>query len=95
LLAEIVDPNRSVEGTFRQWTLETEEDEISGRLIAESQTGVEIIDATGQKHSVQRKDIKKLTASERSVMPEGFDQAISKDDLTNLLEFLGSSKVKH
>jgi putative membrane-bound dehydrogenase-like protein len=96
ILAEIVDPNRSVEGTFRQWTLETrEEDEIMGRLISESQTSVELIDATGQKHAVQRKDIKNLTASERSVMPEGFDQSMSKEDLTNLLEFIGSSKVKH
>jgi putative membrane-bound dehydrogenase-like protein len=95
LLSEIVDPNRSVEGTFRQWTVETEDDTLYGRLMSESQTSVEILDATGTAHAIQRKDIKSLTASERSVMPEGFDQSMSQDDLTNLLEFLASSKVKH
>jgi putative heme-binding domain-containing protein len=95
LLSEIVDPNRSVEGTYRSWTLETEEDTITGRLIAESQTAVELMDATGAKHAVQRKDIKSLSASERSVMPEGFEQTVSQEDIVNLLEFIASSKVKH
>jgi putative heme-binding domain-containing protein len=95
LLSEILDPNRSVEGTYRQWTVETEEDTIYGRLLTESQTAVELIDATGVVHAIQRKDIKVISASERSIMPEGFDQALSVEEFTNLLEFLAHSNVKH
>ena len=54
-----------------------------------------LMDATGTGHAIERKDIKSLTASERSVMPEGFDQSMPQEDLANLLEFLASSKVKH
>jgi len=96
ILSEVVDPNRSVEGTYRSWTAETaDEESISGRLMSESQTSIEIMDATGTSHAIERKDMKSLTASERSVMPEGFDQSMPQEDLANLLEFLASSKVKH
>ena len=94
ILIDVLDPNRSVEGTFRQWTAKTEDDVIAGKLAAESKTSVEILDAAGQSHILQRDQIKSLTASDRSVMPEGFEQ-LPPDDLTNLLEFLATSKVKH
>ncbi|CAA9409620.1 MAG: CBM16, partial [uncultured Phycisphaerae bacterium] len=94
LLIEVVDPNRSVEGTYRQWSAKTEDDVITGRLLSESQTSVEIIDAAGTVHALQRNQIKSLTASERSVMPEGFE-AIPAEELADLLEFLSTSKAKH
>lgn len=95
ILVEILDPNRSVEGTFRLWIVETKaNDLITGRLLAESRTSVEIIDATNAKHVIDRKDINNLRASELSVMPEGFEQ-ITPEELGALLEFLSASKVKH
>ncbi|HEV8293511.1 MAG TPA: c-type cytochrome, partial [Tepidisphaeraceae bacterium] len=94
ILAEIIDPNRSVEGTYRQWIVETRDDALYGRLLSENATAIEIIDAQAQKHTIQRKDIKKLRAGDLSVMPEGFEQ-IGEGDLANLLEFVAQSKVKH
>jgi len=95
ILAEIIDPNRSVEGTYRQWIVEDKSgDVLYGRLLSENATSIEIIDAQAQKHVIQRKDIKKLRASDLSVMPEGFEQ-IGEGDLTHLLEFISASKVKH
>lgn len=93
-LLDIIDPNRSVEGTYRQWSARTEDDVISGKLSAESLTSIEIIDAAGQKHPLDRKDIKRLTASDRSVMPEGFEQ-LPPQELTDLIEYMATSKVKH
>src|SRR5205807_926149 len=41
-LIDIMDPNRSVEGTFREWTAKTTDGEIlSGRLLTETATTVE------------------------------------------------------
>jgi len=54
----------------------------------------EIIDVAGQTHALQRDQIRALTASDKSVMPEGFE-ALPPEDLTHLLEYLGTSKVKH
>ena len=60
ILTEILDPNRSVEANYRLWNVTTKDGEtLSGRLEAETQTTVEILDTTAQKHVIQRKDIKK------------------------------------
>ena len=95
LLVEVLDPNRSVEGTYRQWMAQTRGgDVIAGRLLSENTVAVEVIDATGKTHQLDRKNLSRLQASELSVMPEGFEQLPAKD-MADLLEFLATSKVKH
>jgi putative heme-binding domain-containing protein len=94
LLAEVIDPNRSVEGTYRQWIVQTKDEVATGRLLSESRTSIELIDAAGKTHVFDRQDIKRLKASDLSVMPEGFEQ-LPKDDIAGILEYLSTSKVKH
>ena len=94
-LMQILDPNRSVEGTFREWTATTKDGEfISGRLMTETATTIEILDASGKTHALQRSELKNLTVSDRGIMPEGFE-ALPAEDLRNVLEYLNTSKVKH
>ena len=93
ILLQILDPNRSVEGTYRQWIVKTKDDVISGRIFAESRTNVEIMDATGQLHHILRDDIVVLKPTEKGIMPEGLE-ALPEQDIKNLLEFLSQSKVK-
>ena len=64
------------------------QDALHGLLASESKTAVELIDAEAKKHVLQRDDIDVLSASNKSLMPEGFEKQLSKDDLVNLLEFL-------
>ena len=88
ILIEIIDPNRSVEANFRAWNVTTKDGEsYTGRLETETQTTVEILDLTGLKHVIQRKDISKLEASVLSIMPTGFE-ALPPSDLSALLEYL-------
>ncbi|MCI0745471.1 MAG: ThuA domain-containing protein [Verrucomicrobia subdivision 3 bacterium] len=88
VLLEILDPNRSVEANYRLWNVTTKDGEtFSGRLDAESQTSVEVLDTTAQKHVIQRKDIASLEASQLSIMPTGFE-SLPPDDLKSLLEYL-------
>jgi putative membrane-bound dehydrogenase-like protein len=93
-LIDILDPNRSVEGTYRQWTIKTKDEVISGRLFAESQTSIEIIDATAQRHVIDRANVQVLKSTDRSVMPEGFE-ALGNQALQDLLAYIDTSKVKH
>ena len=89
ILLDVLDPNRSVEANYRLWNVTTKDGEAySGRLEAETQTTVEILDVSGQKHVIQRKDITSLDSSEMSLMPSGFE-ALPEDDLKALLEYLG------
>jgi putative membrane-bound dehydrogenase-like protein len=88
ILLEILDPNRSLEANYRMWNVTTKDGQtFSGRLEAETQTTVEILDITAQKHVVQRKDIASLDASQLSIMPAGFE-SLPPDDLKALVEYL-------
>lgn len=88
ILMEILDPNRSVEANFRLWTATTKDGEtFSGRLDSETQTSVEILDTTGQKHVLQRKNLASLEGSQLSIMPVGFE-TLPPNDIKALLEFM-------
>jgi putative heme-binding domain-containing protein len=89
LLMDILDPSRSVEGNYRVYTVTTKAGTIvNGLLASESRTAVELIDAEAKRHSILRSDIDELAASPKSLMPEGFEKQVSRQELTDLLEFL-------
>lgn len=89
LLIHIIDPSRSVEGNFRIYSVVTTDGRvINGLLASESKTAIELFDAEGKKHAIQRDDVDELIASTKSLMPEGFEKQMSADELVNLLEFL-------
>ncbi|MCB1097693.1 MAG: c-type cytochrome [Verrucomicrobiae bacterium] len=88
ILLEILDPNRSVEANFRLWTVTTKDgNSYAGRLEAETQTTVELLDVAAQKHIIQRKEIEAMEALQQSIMPIGFE-ALPADDIKALLEYL-------
>ncbi len=90
ILLEILDPNRSVEDNYRLWTATTKDGTTySGRLEAETQSTVEILDVTAQKHVIERSEIESLQASALSIMPVGFE-ALPEDDLKALIEYLAT-----
>jgi putative heme-binding domain-containing protein len=93
ILTDILDPNRSVEANYRLWNLTTKDGEVlSGRLDTETQTSVEILDTTGQKHPIQRSKIATLESSQQSIMPTGFE-SIPPDDIKSLLDYLGQAHL--
>jgi putative membrane-bound dehydrogenase-like protein len=95
LIGKILDPNRSIEGTYRQWIVKTKSgDVIAGRIFAENKASIEIMDATAKLHEIQRDDIDRLVPTSKTLMPEGFEQ-LGEDKLVDLLSYLATSKVKH
>jgi uncharacterized protein len=89
LLVHILDPSRSVEGNFLQYNVSTTDGRVlSGVLASETRTSIELLDAEGKAHAVQRADIDELVASKKSLMPEGFEKQVSPEGLADLLAFL-------
>jgi uncharacterized protein len=89
LLVHIIDPSRSVEGNYRVYQVAMDSGRIyTGLLASESKTAIELIDAEGKRHSLIRDEIEELNGSPKSLMPEGFEKQVTKDDISNLLEFL-------
>jgi putative heme-binding domain-containing protein len=89
LLVHVLDPSRSVEGNFRVYKVVTLDGVVlQGMLAGESRTAVEIVDAEAKRHTVLREDIDVLTGSAKSLMPDGFEKTVNRQELTNLLAFL-------
>ncbi|HVX61888.1 MAG TPA: PVC-type heme-binding CxxCH protein [Pirellulales bacterium] len=89
LLVHVLDPSRSVEGNFRQYTVITGDGRtFNGLLTAETKTAVELVDAEGKRHSLLREDIEELAQSRKSLMPEGFEKQVPPEAIADLLEFL-------
>jgi putative membrane-bound dehydrogenase-like protein len=89
LLLHIIDPSRNVEGNFRVYTVVTVDGKVlSGLLASESKTAIEIFDSEGKKKVILREDIDELVASPKSLMPEGFEKQVKRQEISDLLEFL-------
>lgn len=95
VLTELIDPNRSVEGNYRQWTAILRDGAIlSGLLVSESVSSIVILDATGKRHAAERRDVAQLTPSKLSLMPVGLEKDLKPAELTALLEYLASEAVE-
>ncbi len=89
LLTHIIDPSRSVEGNFRLYNVLTIDGiVINGMLAGETRTTITIIDSEAREIHVPRDEIEQLSASRKSVMPEGYEKQLSETQLADLLEFL-------
>lgn len=89
ILMNILDPSRSVESNFRTYQILKEGGiVVTGMLAGESANAIRIIDSQGKEQQVLRADIEELIASTKSLMPEGFESSISKQEMADLLAFL-------
>ncbi len=89
LIIDILDPSRSVEGNFRLYQVSlTNEKVLNGILASETKTTVELIDSQAKRQVLLREDIDSIRASNKSLMPEGFEKQMSPKELNDLLEFL-------
>ena len=89
LLIHILDPNRSVEGNFRTYNVQTTDGTVvTGMMASESKTSIELINVQGKREVVLREDIERLSGSQKSLMPEGFESQMNRDEMKDLLEFL-------
>lgn len=89
LLIAILDPNRSVEGTYQLWTARTKDGVIvAGRLMSETRTAIELIDANGESHLLAREELAQVAPSPLSLMPAGLEADLGEQGLADLLVFL-------
>jgi putative heme-binding domain-containing protein len=89
LMVHILDPSRDVEGNYHSYSVVLGDGRVlSGMLAGESATSVELIDSEANRRQILREDIDELSRSGKSVMPEGFEKLVSRQEFSDLLEFL-------
>ena len=85
-MVHILDPSRDVEGNYHSYSVVLSDGRVlSGMLAGESATSIELIDAEAQRRQILREDIDELNRSGKSVMPEGFEKLVSREEFSDLL----------
>lgn len=89
LLVSIVDPNATIEPGYAAYTCTLKSgDEFYGIIAAETGNSVMLKTTDGKTHMLLRSDIATLRSSNLSLMPEGLEAGISKQELADLIHFL-------
>ena len=95
LLTAILDPNRAVEAKFLSYTAVTNAGKVvSGMLLSETGNSVTLVSTDGKEHVLLRKDLEQLVSSQRSLMPEGLEKDLSRQDIADVIAFVQTSGLK-
>jgi putative membrane-bound dehydrogenase-like protein len=90
-LIQILDPNREVLANFFQYFITLNDGQtVTGRIVNESTSGLTLQRAGGVEETILRKNIKSMTTSGQSLMPEGLEAVIDLQSMSDLLSFIGS-----
>ncbi|MDB4723381.1 c-type cytochrome [Akkermansiaceae bacterium] len=90
-LIQILDPNREVLANFEQYFVTLKNGQVvTGRIIRESGSGLTLVRAGGVQSEILRKNIKSITSTGRSLMPEGLEAVIDLQSMSDLWAFLKS-----
>jgi putative membrane-bound dehydrogenase-like protein len=83
------DPNQSIDPPFISYTaLTTDERELSGIITSETPTSITLKMADGREEVLLRRDLKDLASSGLSLMPEGFEAAITPQGMADVIAYI-------
>jgi putative heme-binding domain-containing protein len=89
LLVAILDPNAAVESKFESYDVVTRDGRVrSGLLKNETATALTLVTPSGEEERLLRSDVVRLRSSRRSMMPEGLETSMTRQDLADLMVFL-------
>jgi len=95
LLTSILDPNRAMESKYQSYAAITDDGlTFTGLLSAETGSSVTLLAQEGKQQVILRNRLEALESSGKSLMPEGLEREISRQDLADVLAYLGSGGPK-
>jgi putative membrane-bound dehydrogenase-like protein len=94
LLEAIVFPSASFVPGHEVYNVDTQNERLAGVIRSQSADAVVLVTGPNGEVRIPRSRIKKIERSNVSLMPEGFDESLSKSQLTDLLAFLQAEKTR-
>jgi len=89
ILVNVLDPNREVNPQYLNYVVLSEDGRtISGMIASENANSVTLRRAESATDTVQRGDIEQMKSTGLSIMPEGMEEAIDKQTLADIIEYL-------
>ncbi len=93
LLIAILDPNREAQPNYNVYNVVTLQGRIlNGIIAAESTNSITLRRAEGKQDVILRSNIDELIATGISLMPEGLEKDLSRQDLADVIKFVKSIK---
>lgn len=89
LLLHTLVPNYEVYPEYQSVVIRTKSGTtVSGRVASETENSLTLRTAFGSEESILRSNIESLTNSGMSLMPDGLEQTMTKEELANLIAYL-------
>ncbi|MBL9181408.1 MAG: DUF1080 domain-containing protein [Verrucomicrobiaceae bacterium] len=89
LLSDILDPNRMFEARWSGYQIETKDGRtLAGLIQSETTDAIVLAMPGGAKETLSRTAIKDMKSLDRTLMPDGLEAAITKEQMSDLLAFL-------
>jgi putative membrane-bound dehydrogenase-like protein len=89
LLSDILDPNRMFEARWSAYSVETKDGRtLSGLIQSETSDNIVLAMMGGAKETIPRSAIQDMKSLDRTLMPDGLEAAISKEQMSDLIAFL-------
>jgi putative heme-binding domain-containing protein len=89
LLTGVLDPNRQVDPKYVAYTVTLNSGEtVYGVITAETGSSLTMKGLDGKDRPVVRADVKSITSTGKSLMPDGFESAMKDQELADLLLFV-------
>jgi putative membrane-bound dehydrogenase-like protein len=94
LLTEILDPNRNVDSRYLAYVAVTRSGRtFTGLLASESATSITLRSQEGKDQVLLRSELDELQSTGKSLMPEGLEKELSKQDVADLIAYLSAQKA--
>lgn len=91
----LIDPSREVAPKFMPWNVTTTDGATyTGLLVTERGSDQFYVDSQGKPFTVHHNDIENLTASKKSLMPDGLLESLTDSEIRDLVAYLNSLKRK-
>jgi putative heme-binding domain-containing protein len=95
LLNSILDPNREVAPQYLAYVIDTRSgDTLAGVVVSDTAASVTLRQAYGVETIIPRQQIRRMRATSQSVMPEGLEENLKVQDLSDLLEFIAAGGAR-
>ncbi len=89
LLIDILDPSREVDPRFLAYQVTTRRGQVlSGIIATETASSLTLKRGEGAEETVLRTQLESIESTGKSLMPEGLESQLSKQDLANLIGYL-------
>jgi putative membrane-bound dehydrogenase-like protein len=94
LLIDILDPSREVDPRFLNYQVTTKKGQsLTGMIAADTASSITLRRGEKAEDTILRSQIDEIQATGKSVMPDGLEMQLSKQDLADVIEYLKGVSV--